>query len=328
MANIFKGIESFLGKGAKATSEEIGGFINKTLKGANKAIEELSSSEGLISKEIEAFQKDFREGIVNGADNAGDLAKEFFENNDYSEQIKKFSDMSDDITKLKNKVSDITQKAGAGNLSEEELGKLKDQADIFQEQISKLTSNQQTFLDNITAGATKDYSTSLANNMDKQISKSFNDYDENFINELTRRNKRANNILNKNDTINIPSSMSAEDAAMYSSAQDIFNSSQSAIKDAVRTPGGAEDIRKFTTMRNNAEDLMRKLEQKAGYSNVAANLSSAGNTMSSELADKMDGIIRHAVPIAVGGGLVFSMFNRGGNMSNSELYGQQQPYSN
>ena len=42
----------------------------------------------------------------------------------------------------------------------------------------------------------------------------------------------------------------------------------------------------------------------------------------------MDGIIRHAVPIAVGGGLVFSMFNRGGNMSNSELYGQQQPYSN
>ena len=76
MANIFKGIESFLGKGAKATSEEIGGFINKTLKGANKAIEELSSSEGLISKEIEAFQKDFREGIVNGADNAGDLAKE------------------------------------------------------------------------------------------------------------------------------------------------------------------------------------------------------------------------------------------------------------
>ena len=79
MANIFKGIESFLGKGAKATSEEIGGFINKTLKGANKAIGELSSSEGLISKEIEAFQKDFREGIVNGADNAGDLAKEYFE---------------------------------------------------------------------------------------------------------------------------------------------------------------------------------------------------------------------------------------------------------
>ena len=104
MANIFKGIESFLGKGAKATSEEIGGFINKTLKGANKTIGELSSKEGLISKEIEAFQKDFREGIVNGADNAGDLAKEFFENNDYSGQIKKFSDLSDDITKLKDKV--------------------------------------------------------------------------------------------------------------------------------------------------------------------------------------------------------------------------------
>ena len=29
---------------------------------------------------------------------------------------------------------------------------------------------------------------------------------------------------------------------------------------------------------------------------------------------------------AVGGGLIFSMFNRGGKMSNSELYGQSSPY--
>ena len=41
---------------------------------------------------------------------------------------------------------------------------------------------------------------------------------------------------------------------------------------------------------------------------------------------KMDTFLKKAVPIAVGGGLVFSMFNRGGQMSNSELYGQQQQY--
>lgn len=42
---------------------------------------------------------------------------------------------------------------------------------------------------------------------------------------------------------------------------------------------------------------------------------------------KIDNFLKQAIPIAVGGGLVFSMFNRGGQMSNSELYGQQNSYS-
>jgi hypothetical protein len=41
---------------------------------------------------------------------------------------------------------------------------------------------------------------------------------------------------------------------------------------------------------------------------------------------KMDSFLKQAIPIAVGGGLIFSMFGRGGQMSNSELYGQQKAY--
>lgn len=36
--------------------------------------------------------------------------------------------------------------------------------------------------------------------------------------------------------------------------------------------------------------------------------------------------IQKGVGLGVGGALVFSMFDKGGQMSNSELYGQQQPY--
>lgn len=43
-------------------------------------------------------------------------------------------------------------------------------------------------------------------------------------------------------------------------------------------------------------------------------------------AGKMDSFLKQAIPITVGGGLIFSMFGRGGQMSNSELYGQQKAY--
>jgi hypothetical protein len=41
---------------------------------------------------------------------------------------------------------------------------------------------------------------------------------------------------------------------------------------------------------------------------------------------KMDAFLKKAIPVTVGGGLIFSMFNRGGQMSNSELYGQSNQY--
>lgn len=46
----------------------------------------------------------------------------------------------------------------------------------------------------------------------------------------------------------------------------------------------------------------------------------------SAFQEKFDGALKKAIPVAVGGGLIFSMFNRGGQQSNSELYGQKQSY--
>lgn len=54
--------------------------------------------------------------------------------------------------------------------------------------------------------------------------------------------------------------------------------------------------------------------------------SSAGAAAIDGNNGKLDKFMRQAVPIGIGGGLVFSMFNRNGQMSNSELYGQQKPY--
>ena len=41
---------------------------------------------------------------------------------------------------------------------------------------------------------------------------------------------------------------------------------------------------------------------------------------------KFSNMLQKAIPTAIGGGLVFSMFNRSGQMNNAELYGQQRPY--
>lgn len=41
---------------------------------------------------------------------------------------------------------------------------------------------------------------------------------------------------------------------------------------------------------------------------------------------RMDKVLRKSVPVAIGGGLIFSMCSRNGSMSSSELYGQQKPY--
>lgn len=51
------------------------------------------------------------------------------------------------------------------------------------------------------------------------------------------------------------------------------------------------------------------------------NNASKSNTTSG-IGDKVDGFLKKAVPIGVGGGLLFTLFDRGGQMSNSELYGQ------
>lgn len=67
---------------------------------------------------------------------------------------------------------------------------------------------------------------------------------------------------------------------------------------------------------NNQQDAIKK------YGKGGTGSSSGKNV----LGAKMDGFLKQAIPIAVGGGLVFSMFNRGGQMSNSELYGQQNSY--
>lgn len=64
---------------------------------------------------------------------------------------------------------------------------------------------------------------------------------------------------------------------------------------------------------------------------VAANFTNAKAKATEKAAVQGDKTIfgltgKQVLGTAVGGGLIFSMFNRGGKMSNSELYGQSSPY--
>ena len=79
---------------------------------------------------------------------------------------------------------------------------------------------------------------------------------------------------------------------------------------------------------NMSDRQFNKLENKAIKKNEKIMSNSKKKTVNETVnADgKVNSLLNQALPIAVGGGLIFAMANRGGNMSNSELYGQQSPY--
>jgi hypothetical protein len=79
---------------------------------------------------------------------------------------------------------------------------------------------------------------------------------------------------------------------------------------------------------NMSDRQFSKLENKAIKKNEKIMSNSKKKTVNETVnADgKVNSLLNQALPIAVGGGLIFAMANRGGNMSNSELYGQQSPY--
>ena len=93
--------------------------------------------------------------------------------------------------------------------------------------------------------------------------------------------------------------------------------------DNLKGKGYSSDVNKFNNMVNSAKDFRQKVRD----GNVVFEAGDVKVTKrTNKFSENMDGFLKKAVPVAVGGGLVFSMFNRGGQMSNSELYGQQQQY--
>lgn len=86
------------------------------------------------------------------------------------------------------------------------------------------------------------------------------------------------------------------------------------------------DIAKINSAEANLNKNKQMIRQATKNGNVTFEAGELSRDKKSKFQEKIDGALKKAIPVAVGGGLIFSMFNRGGQQSNSELYGQRQSY--
>jgi hypothetical protein len=149
-----------------------------------------------------------------------------------------------------------------------------------------------------------------------------------------RSNNISNNYFKTNESVMNSSVNNVGDIADYADAQDVYMNKYTTRhndkmlkreQSAARIRASAQDeaiANEYAKAHGGGEKYSKKVaDDSAGAAVTDATKDS------SKLSQKMDGVLKKAVPIAVGGGLIFSMFNRGGQMSNSELYGQQPSYS-
>ena len=85
-------------------------------------------------------------------------------------------------------------------------------------------------------------------------------------------------------------------------------------------PVGGPTVKNSMPKRSESPQLNKINERNRAKSKAAEKAAVKGDKTVFGLTDKQ------MLGAAVGGGLIFSMFNRGGQMTNSELYGQSSPY--
>ena len=143
-------------------------------------------------------------------------------------------------------------------------------------------------------------------------------------------NKNQGIFNNRVHNSRTTSSSSADVLMSENKINDLANTSAFADEGAMAKYNKKHNMANISESEfRNQNKLKEELLEKHGQEklNKKINDKSAGAAATQkDNFGKMDSFLKKAVPIAVGGGLVFSMFNRGGQMSNSELYGQQQQY--
>ena len=85
-------------------------------------------------------------------------------------------------------------------------------------------------------------------------------------------------------------------------------------------PVGGPTVKNSTSKRSETPQLNKINERNRAKSKAAEKAAVQGDKTIMGLTSKQ------LLGTAVGGGLIFSMFNRGGQQSNAELYGQSTPY--
>ena len=328
MANFLKGFEEFLGRGSKKSLKEVDNFIKRSMKNLTKEAGKFTEEGGLIDKEISSFQSGIRDFFKTGKmEGLDDSVKEFMNNSniDFDAQYKKFNNYTSSMEDVIKKSTEAKEKLSS--VSGKELEELNKQIEGYQSKIESIAEKQKNLVTNTVNSSTKEYSRGAAEDIDEAIKKAMTNenegYNSSFINEVDARMKYADKRINKSSNIDIPNGMSQRDASLYSAASDTRASIEGKLKNLEELGQfDTDEYKNLLGMKSNADDLLGKIQKKNAYRGLAGPSSDASAFM-----NKMDGAMRRIVPAAVGGGLIFAMASRGGNMSNNELYGQQQPYA-
>lgn len=314
------------------TESEVADFVNDSMKSATKGIKNLvkgtEDEAGKITNKIMDFEDNFKNVWKDPVKNKIEDEKfnKFFDNLDLDKYTEKRDSYTDKINSIQKKIDDLKAGRAAGpgegitgqKALEDFNLKIDEGIKKYNDEISLIGKQQDEYIDNVARKFSGQYANEQAGIIDSTINDRISNVGRDYEKELNRRKSNADTILQKNSDINIPKGMSQEDAALYSAAQDMFENYSGQLVDIEKGSKLYDEVVNKMTASHN---IMGDLQEKAAWNQHGKTNVSSGFT------DKLDSFMRSAVPIGVGGGLLFTMFNRGGNMSNSELYGQQQPYS-
>ena len=251
------------------------------------------------------------------------------------------SQIGDDAVKaLKRAVTKNTDEIGEVILKQGEKFEKNDLYARTLKQGKKFEKNKEKYVNDIISNVSEEVDLSLFRNK-KSVTESYDDVLKNTKQyrqqERIMKNQRRMASKNKTDDVIIlkrrTDTNPVYDEAIrrgFDPADDNFEESVRRIESELATKRvWAEKAKKGSgSQYNNAaatsEPKIPK-ENSPKTKNRVDN-SSPGSAAIDGDNGKLDKFMRQAVPIGIGGGLVFSMFNRNGQMSNSELYGQAKPY--
>lgn len=178
----------------------------------------------------------------------------------------------------------------------------------------------------------------------KKIGKKTEDVTQNTINSMrnktesnfhrTIKNKKEAKLYEERDAFKKKYeklARDAEEAAKNTAAtvdhkgNPILTNEEKLRDEAVKKHFGFEDDKMDEFMREH-NNIKKRMEGRR-KEEIKDRLNKKQNAKQG-FAAKYDKQIKTAAGLAVGGGLVFSMFHNGGEMSNAQLYNQQQQYQN
>lgn len=197
-----------------------------------------------------------------------------------------------------------TESLNNQKLSEAEIAKFRKEQELYNQTVGEGTKH---------SAESREFDFSDKRKLDQAISERGKDYNNTDNALQLQLNERMRKAAGDGDFATKKEKIVAQSAFNNTKAMDEYMT-----KNNIKNISNDEAIKineVKDNLRNKHGDKIAKAKEKEA---AAANLK--------ENKEKVGGFMNKAIPTAIGGGLIFSMFSNKGQMSNSELYGQQRPY--